>query len=278
PVHMQGVPARLNELKKLADDHDLFLVEDCCQSIGARYFDKVTGTIGNAGAWSFNYFKVITCGEGGFVFMDDYVAYERACFNAEPALPMWMKQQETGAREWVTEPFSNLGLRSNEINAAMMRVQLSKMDTALERCRAVKKALRDSLEPGTHYVVQHQDDPEGDCGISFAIVVSSQERAHEFSKALNAEGVGTGTAHNDGFPDRHIYRYWDSILQKRSHHPGVSPWTHPYYKGKVEYHPDMCPKSLDILNRTLRFGLNVNMTPEHGALIAEAINKVDAGI
>lgn len=278
PVHMQGVPARLNDLRKIADDHDLLMVEDCCQSIGARYFGKVTGTIGHVGAWSFNYFKVITCGEGGFVFTDDYVAYERACFNAEPALPMWMKQYGTEAPQWETEPFSNLGLRSNEINAAMMRVQLSKIETALDRCRAVKRAVRVNLESPKHYVVQHQDDPDGDCGISMALVVESQSVAHEFAKALRAEGLGTGTAHNDGFPDRHIYRYWDSILQKRAHHPGASPWTHPYYKGKVEYHPDMCPQTLDILNRTLRLGFNVNMTPEHGELIAKAINKVDAAL
>jgi 8-amino-3,8-dideoxy-alpha-D-manno-octulosonate transaminase len=278
PVHMQGVPARLNDLRKIADDNDLFMVEDCCQAIGARYFDKVTGTIGHVGAWSFNYFKVITCGEGGFVFTDDYIAYERACFNAEPALPMWMKQYATEPPKWQTEPFSNLGLRSNEINAAMMRVQLSKIEIALNRCRAVKRAVRENLESPKHYVVQHQDDPDGDCGISMALVVESQSVAHEFAKALRAEGLGTGTAHNDGFPDRHIYRYWDSILQKRAHHPGMSPWTHPYYKGKVDYHPDMCPRTLDILNRTLRFGFNVNMTPEHGELIAQAINKVDAGL
>lgn len=278
PVHMQGVPARLNDLKQIADEHDLFMVEDCCQSIGARYFGKVTGTVGNAGAWSFNYFKVITCGEGGFVFTDDYVAYERICFNADPAMPMWMRQYADQPPQWQTEPFSNLGLRFNEINAAMMRVQLSKMDIALERCRAVKRAVRENLESPRHYILQHQDDPDGDCGISMALVVESQAMAHEFARALSAEGLPTGTAHNEGIPDRHIYRYWDSILQKRAHHPGMSPWTHPFYKGKVEYHPDMCPRTLDILNRTLRLGFNVNMTPEHGKLIAQAVNKVDAAL
>ena len=134
------------------------------------------------------------------------------------------------------------------------------------------------LEPGRHFVAQHQDDPAGDCGISGAIVVNSREMAETFAKALNAEGVPSGTAHNDGFPDRHIYRYWDSILQKRVHHPGVSPWTHPMYKGSVEYSEDMCPRTLDILNRTIRFGFNVNMTADHGELIARSINKVDAGL
>ncbi|GIX05605.1 MAG: hypothetical protein KatS3mg115_0008 [Candidatus Poribacteria bacterium] len=50
------------------------------------------------------------------------------------------------------------------------------------------------------------------------------------------------------------------------------------YSGKVEYDPEMCPQTLDILNRTLRIGLNVRMTEEHARQIAAAINKVDAAL
>jgi len=276
PVHMQGVPCRLKALRQVCDAHGLKMLEDCCQSIGARYFGQVTGSYGDAGAWSLNYYKVITCGEGGFCFTNDYLAYERMCFNAEPGLPMWMKDNYGESFGWQQEPFSHLGLRSNELSAAMIRVQLGKIETALGRCRAVKQAVRDNLDPNPRlYRLQYQDDPAGDCGISLALVCRDQATAESFAQALGAEGLGTGAAHREGFPDRHIYRYWDSILQKRSYHPNASPWTHPAYKGHVDYHPDMCPRSLDLLNRTLRFGMNVNMTPEHGAQMAAAINKVD---
>ncbi len=278
PVHMQGVPARLLELKQIADAHGVFLLEDCCQAVGARYNGQITGTVGQVGAWSFNYFKVITCGEGGFVFTDDYSVYERACFFHEPGLPMWMKRQDGDPPKWESEPFSALGLRSSEMPAAVMRVQLRKIETALTRTRAVKRALLENLAPPIGYVRQRQDDPEGDCGISMALIVETVEKAHQFTRALSAEGVGCGTAHNDGFPDRHIYKYWDSILQKRAQHPGMNPWTHTLYKGNVEYSPDMCPNTLDILSRAVRFSLNVNMEPEHGALIAQAVNKVDAAL
>lgn len=279
PVHMQGVPARLHDLKAICDRHGLLMLEDCCQAVGARYFDRMAGTLGDAGAWSFNYFKVITCGEGGLAFCDDYGVYERMCFNADAALPMWMKDQPEApklADDWTQPPFSNLGLRANEIDAAMMRVQLSKMDTALGRCRAAKAAFREALDAQPrHYRLQHQDDPDGDCGISAALICHDRDLAHRFAEALSAEGLPTGTAHNDGFPDRHIYRYWDSILNKRSHHPNASSWTHAAYQGHVEYSPDMCPRTLDLLDRTLRLGFNVNLTPDHGRQMAEAINKVD---
>ncbi|MCC7494433.1 MAG: aminotransferase class I/II-fold pyridoxal phosphate-dependent enzyme [Fimbriimonadaceae bacterium] len=276
PVHMQGVPCRLADLLGLAKEQGLLVLEDCCQSIGARYHGRVTGSFGDAGAWSLNYYKVITCGEGGFVFTNSYPAYERICFTGEPGLPMWMKDNYGDSFGWQGEPFSFLGLRSNEISAAMIRVQLSKIETALGRTRAVKHAVLDDLDPAPrHYRLQHQDDPRGDCGLSLALICHNQETAHRFGAALSAEGMGTGAAHREGFPDRHIYRYWDSILNKRAYHPHASPWTHPAYKGRVEYHQDMCPRTLDILNRTLRLGLNVNMTAAHGQQIAAAINKVD---
>lgn len=278
PVHMQGVPARLGELKQIADAHGVFLLEDCCQAIGARYNRQITGTVGQVGAWSFNYFKVITCGEGGFVFTDDYGVYERAAFFHEPGLPMWMKRQDGGEPKWESEPFSALGLRSSEIPAAVMRVQLKKIETALTRTRAVKRALLENLAHPVGYIPQRLDDPNGDCGISMALIAETVEKAHQFTRALSAEGVGCGTAHNDGFPDRHIYKYWDSILQKRAQHPGMNPWTHTLYKGDVEYSADMCPRTLDILSRAVRFSLNVNMKPEHGKLIAQAVNKVDAAL
>ena len=105
-----------------------------------------------------------------------------------------------------------------------------------------------------------------------------KELAIGYAHALNAEGVNAATVYNDGFPDRHIYAYWDSILEKRSHHPSGYPWGDPNYKGNVEYSKDMCPQTLDILGRCLRFDFNMNMTVEHARLMARALNKVDSAL
>jgi 8-amino-3,8-dideoxy-alpha-D-manno-octulosonate transaminase len=53
----------------------LLLLEDACQSIGAKYKDKYVGTIGNAGTFSFDFVKTITCGEGGAVMTNDENIY-----------------------------------------------------------------------------------------------------------------------------------------------------------------------------------------------------------
>ena len=159
---------------------------------------------------------------------------------------------------------------------AIARVQLSKLDDIIGHTRLLKKAFVAELsdEP-KGYIRQHVDDSSGECGISAAIIVRDVELAKKYTEALRSEGLGAGTAYNEGFPDRHIYTYWDSILDKHSPNPAGYPWSDPQYKGNVEYSRDMCPETLSILGRALRFGFNVNMQEDHARLMAAAINKVD---
>ncbi len=273
PVYMQGVPARIDDLVAVARKHNLKIIEDCCQCVGGQYKGRFVGTIGDAGAWSLNYYKVITTGEGGLVYTNDYEIYEKASFASDPAMPMWMSDSE-----WKTPPFSRQCYRPSEIMGAIARVQLSKISGILSHTRKLKKAFISELAEPKGYQRQHVDDPEGECGVSAAIIVRDQELAKRYAEALQAEGLGAGTAYNAGFPDRHIYSYWDSILNKNSHHPSGYPWKDPSYKGNVEYSRDMCPQTLSILSRALRFGFNVNTQEEHAKLMAAAINKVDAAL
>jgi dTDP-4-amino-4,6-dideoxygalactose transaminase len=277
PVYMQGVPARVEAIWKVARRHHLKVLEDCCQCIGGMYRGKMVGSLGDAGAWSLNYFKVITCGEGGLVFTNDYRVYERACFASDPALPMWMR--ETIATEgWTEKPFSAHCFRPSELLGGIALVQLHKLDRILSYTRALKRAFLGALSEPRGYCLQHVDDPAGDCGISAAIIVHTEKAAKKYAEALTAEGLPCGTAHNEGFPDRHIYRYWDSILEKNAPHPHASVWNHPTYTGNPHYSRDMCPRSLSILNRSLRFGFNMKMQEHHARAMAHAINKVDAAL
>ncbi len=274
PVYMQGVPARIDAIVEIARRHGLKILEDSCQCIGGEYRGRHVGTFGDAGAWSLNYFKTITAGEGGLIFTNEYKVYERANFASDPALPMWMKSEKE-AKDWETAPFSANCYRPGELLGALARVQLSKLDSILLKTRSLKREFLCELEEPRGYRLQHVDDPLGDCGISAAIIVHNEEAARQYAEALTAEGLPCGTAHNDGFPDRHIFRYWDSILNKNSHHPAASPWAHPAYSGNVSYSREMCPRTMNILNRSLRFGFNLQMTEEHAAQMARAISKVD---
>ncbi len=276
PVHMRGVPAKLNDLIAMARRNNLRVVEDCCQSVGAEYMGQKVGTFGDAGAWSLNYYKTISAGEGGLVYTDDRDVFERACFAADPGLPMW--KEASHVSEWQNEPFPRQTYRPSEVLAAIARVQLSKMKIILDHQRTLKKTFLSGLDESGSYFHQYVEDPVGDTGVSASVILHDKEIAIGYAHALKAEGVEVATIYNDGFPDRHIYSYWDAIIEKRSPHPTGYPWKDPAYKGNVEYSKDMCPQTLDILGRTLRFDFNMNMTENHARLMAKALNKVDSAL
>ena len=270
---MRGVPARLDELIQVAKQNRLKVVEDCCQSVGAEYKGRKVGTMGDVGAWSLNYFKTISAGEGGLVYTDDRDIFERACLASDPGLPMWKTADHV--EEWHNEPFPRQTYRASEISAAVARVQLGKLDQIITHQKNLKDAFLSELDESRNYIQQFVEDHKGDTGVSASIILHDQEMAIGYAHALQAEGVDVATVYNDGFPDRHIYSYWDAILEKRSPHPTGYPWKDPAYKGKVEYSKDMCPQTLDILGRTLRFDFHMNMSKEQASLIGTALNKED---
>ena len=275
PTHMRGVPVRLDDIMAIARKHDIKVVEDCCQCVGGVYKGKQVGTYGDAAAWSLNYFKTISSGEGGLVYTNDRDVYERACFASDPGLPMWTKTQGV---EWQNEPFPRQTYRPSELLASIARVQLSKIEDITGHQHSLRNAFLEALDESGTYHLQHVDDSSGGTGLSASLIVQDEELARGYALALQAEGLQVATTHNDGFPDRHIYSYWDSILEKRSPHPTGYPWKDPAYKGNVEYSKDMCPQTLSILGRSLRFDFNMNMTVEHARQMAAALNKVDAAL
>jgi dTDP-4-amino-4,6-dideoxygalactose transaminase len=74
-VHMAGNPARMSELKAIADRHGIVILEDSAQVFGATYREQPVGSIGTIGAFSFNANKTITSGDGGMVITRDVELY-----------------------------------------------------------------------------------------------------------------------------------------------------------------------------------------------------------
>ena len=79
PVHMLGNPCDMDPIMEIAKKHNLYVIEDCCQAVGAAYHGKRVGTIGDMGAYSLNVFKTITTGDGGFVGTAQQVAHGGLC-------------------------------------------------------------------------------------------------------------------------------------------------------------------------------------------------------
>jgi len=272
-VHMQGVPGRTEAIRAVCKKHNLLLIEDCCQAIGATYKGKFCGMDSDAFAWSTNFFKVITCGEGGVFLTNNADAFQRGVYQSDSGMTMW-KHPLPLTRE--VKPFSRAGIRGNEIAASVLRAQLGKLESMLTHTRGLKKRLLSGLNKPKNYKMQHVDDPDGDCGFSITFIANDQVTAKKMADLLSEEGLDIGSIYNAGFPDRHIYSYWDPIIAKKSATPAGYPWKDPAYKGNVEYSVDMCPNTLDILARSLRITLNMKTSETNVDEFAAAINKVDS--
>ena len=141
PVHMCGSMADLDALKQICDEHKLILLEDACQSIGASYKGKSLGTIGDAGTFSFDFVKTITCAEGGVVMTnnkDVYIKSDGYTDHGHDHLGV-----DRGAD---LHPFIGYNYRISELHAAVGLAQIRKLDTFLSLQKKNNQALRAYLE------------------------------------------------------------------------------------------------------------------------------------
>ncbi len=264
PVHIQGFPSNMNALKKLSEKHGFAILEDACQADGGSYNGRRLGTIGDAGALSFNHFKIITSGEGGAVLTSRRDVFERAfIYHDSSAIAYFGNQLDNVS----VEPFCGNEYRTCEITAAILREQLKKMDGILADLRSRKKAIMDALSG--EFSFRPSNDIEGDCGVTVAFAFPTEEEARRFATAPGVHGVlpiDTG---------KHVYTHWTPILEKRgAHHPLLDPFKMPVNAGlNHNYSKDMCPKTLEILSTTVYVGINPDWTEEQLAAKIEACRK-----
>jgi 8-amino-3,8-dideoxy-alpha-D-manno-octulosonate transaminase len=265
PVHMRGSVCDMDAIMAVAGRHDLKVLEDVAQANGGAFRGRPLGSIGQAGAFSLQHFKIITAGEGGVLVTDDAEVYRRAAIKHDSAMQFWRDDAD-----WPS--FAGENYRMCELRAALGLAQFERMAGILQQTRRIKQRLIDLTADLPAIEQQTLHDAAGDCGVAFAFFLGTADLARRFAEALNAEGVPAGTIYNKQIPDRHIYHAWDYVLDKRtSDHTGW-PWSAAHRE--VRYSPDMCPQTLDVLGRCITIGLNQHWTDEHAELVAEAIRKV----
>jgi dTDP-4-amino-4,6-dideoxygalactose transaminase len=267
PVHMRGVPARMDEIVAVARARGLAVIEDVSQANGGRYRGRSLGAIGDFGCFSLQQYKVITAGEGGMVVTDDAGRYQRCLMAHDTAIRFWKGDADLPS-------FPSENYRLSELAAALALAQFGKMASILERTRATKARIVAQIRDLPGIELQDVPDPDGDCGIALIFFCRSAELARRFSAALKAEGIPNGTMYDNTIADRHIYRNWDYVLAKRGATAMNCPWSCGAYKGSVEYSPDMCPRALDLLGRAISISISQRMVAEHADKVALGVQKV----
>lgn len=128
-VHLSGWPCEMDAIMDLAEQHGLYVIEDCAQAHGAKYKGRSVGSIGHVGAWSFCQDKIMTTGgEGGMVTTNDESLWKKMWSYKDHGKnrdKVYQKQHSPGFR-WLSDDFGTNG-RMLEMQAAIGRIQLKRM-------------------------------------------------------------------------------------------------------------------------------------------------------
>jgi 8-amino-3,8-dideoxy-alpha-D-manno-octulosonate transaminase len=250
PVHMLGVPARMDEITAIARKRGIPVLEDSCQACGSSYGGKKTGTIGAMGTYSFDYVKTLTTGEGGMVVTKDKRLYDLANYYHDhghehnPELP----------RGEDSHSLTGFNYRMNEIQGAMGKAQLGRLDFVLAEQRRHKADIKKAIGEIRGIEFRDLPDPAGDGGDTLAFFLPDAKGARAFNEFLAKEKIDT------------------KILPSAMNWHFVGNWNH-MIAYCPPYRTDSWPKSEAVLKRAIALPISVRMSEEQIHRIIEGVQR-----
>lgn len=196
--HMRGKLADMNGIKKLCDEYDAILLEDCAHSLGVCYEDKHSGHVGIACAISSQSYKMINSGEGGFLLTDDPDIAAKTAVYAGAYEGLSGKHVTVPGPEYFKDlpvQIPNYSLRMSGLAAAVIRPQIKTLDERIEKYNKRFYALQEALESR---VGEHMTIPKLTPGVSLMVHDSIQfnldkkftpEMIEQFLQECGAHGL-----------------------------------------------------------------------------------------
>ena len=205
PVHMCGSMADMDALLSICKEHNLILLEDACQSIGGSYKGKMLGTIGDAGTFSFDFVKTITCAEGGVVMTNNEDVYVKCDGYTDHG------HDHAGVdRGADLHPFIGYNFRISELHAAVGLAQIRKLDTFLSIQKKNQSSLKNILSQVPEISFRKIPDPAGDSCSFLSWFLPTEGITRAVINELKAQGILAG---NFYWYDNnwHYIRKWDHL-------------------------------------------------------------------
>ncbi len=270
-VHLFGNPCNMAALREIADRHQLFLLEDCCQAHFAEFQGQVVGSMGDINGFSFGG-KHLSAGGGGAVMSDSETLWERALIFSDCALP-----RSGGPFEG--RPYANYFLapnyKLNDLMAAVLISQLKKVDGYIEKkiwaAQQIIEQVADIEE------IAPQRVREGDRNSYWVMGMTldtdrTECDAWEFAEALNREGIPAGGPYIGSGKEGPLYR--NQFLSEPNCY-GRSRFPFDYKREKpLDYRQVECPNGEKLMRRGFGLGMKPSFDDEDVADISAAIRKV----
>ena len=261
PVHMNGLPCNMTRILQVARHHGLQILEDACQALGGTFLGRMLGTFGDASAFSFNQFKILTAGGGGALITSQSHVHDRAFIFHDGACGVGRDDSSFSVLTFAGMPF-----RAGEITAAILLAQLEKLDGILRDLRAVKRRLVAQCEERLHLEAIAGNDPEGDCGTCIAWTLNSESDARKLVDISNDSGFDVYPAAQS----LHLFSTWNSLLAGRGgHHPSRNPLIHQREGCLAE----SCPRTHELIHRTVILDIDIDADEEQEARFCDHVEQ-----
>lgn len=259
-VHMCGQMADMDAIMAVVNEHNLVLVEDAGQAMGASYKGTYTGLWGKTGAYSFDFFKIATAGEGGIMVTNDETAYKHADSYSDHG------HDHIGTNRGMEQhPILGFNYRISELHAAVGLVQTRRVPDIIKRNNAHKTRLMSALAnvPGLSFA--RIPDADGDSATFLNLLLEDTNSAQRTVAELNATGVG---GFNYWFTNMyHFINQWDHIKQMRT----ASALPIQKFGAPQDYSNLDIPNAQAVIGRLISFGIRASWTDEEVDKLASNI-------
>ena len=269
PVHMCGSMADMDALVAICKEHNLILLEDACQSIGGTYKGKKLGTIGDAGTFSFDFVKMITCAEGGVVMSNREDVY----INTDGYSDHGHDHKGGLDRGADLHPFIGYNSRISELHAAVGLAQIKKLDNFLTLQRNNNKMLRQILAVIPEISFRRVPDEAGDSCSFLSWFLPTEAITKAVVAELKAQGILAGNFY--WFINNwHYISKWDHLKNAVTLNH-----LHPDLKTAVMHHANKDFSASDaVMGRCISTAISLLWTPEQiktkGEQMVNVISKV----
>ncbi|MGI5818548.1 MAG: DegT/DnrJ/EryC1/StrS family aminotransferase [Armatimonadota bacterium] len=264
-AHIAGIPCEMDEIMSIADENDLYVIEDCAQAHGATYDGKLVGSIGHLGAYSLMSGKhTVAGGQGGMVVTDDEELYWNAKRFADRGKPFNSDVEGN--------LFLGMNYRMTELDAVIGKVQLGKMIDIADRRRAFVYRLEEELASSEVFSVcwyPEKSDPSW-----WFLLIRIHEEKLTCDKAgaveaIQAEGIPMGLNYGAIAPKSHWLQQ-QSAFGRESKFPWDCVWPDGDWQAALDV-----PNAWKADENHMRMGVHECCTEQEALDTAAALLKVE---
>lgn len=207
-VQVFGSMGRMDEIMAVCKKHNLILIEDAAPALGGSYKGKMLGNFGRMSAFSFDYYKIITAGEGGAVATNEDELYENAHKYSDHG-----HDHIGNVRGAEQHPILGYNFRGSELGAAVVLAQLRKLPYMIEKQKAHQKVLKQVLLEFPEIRLRHVPDEEGDSATFLSFFLPDGNKAVKVFDEFQKEGLSASYWYRNNF---HFHRQWGHLKELKS--------------------------------------------------------------